>query len=743
MREKQKKIYYFIISQSLNIFSNRCLSNNKYESILYLKNPKLLSDISEVASGGIEIPNIVESTSYHVKSEKKNKVTFKTVEVLDNKKNKVKHKKKARTKIHIDKHFSSAGEDIEFNELKAVPFVKTVKNLKLKKNNKIKINLKSSTNIDQGNLSIVSENSNVREIYINDLLTVKELSIKLNVHSTEIIKWLFLQGISVTINQLLDVSISTLIAKHYNFTILKKDDLPNVVIQNKQSTAQGRSRAPVIILLGHVDHGKTTLLHAIKSDNKLILEAGNITQAIGSYEVFLDNANGVNKLIFIDTPGHEAFVTMRKRGAEITDIIILVVAADDGLKPQTIEAIKHIQSRQLPFIVAINKIDKPEASVNNVKQQLSKYSIYDQDFDSGHCIIGVSALTGQNIDLLLSSLIKLSKTQQLKSDPLQLAEGTILEAHLDKQRGPVAQLLVQNGTLKLGDVIVAANFYGKVKAIHNSLDNKVLSLESTSLANVLCFASVPPIGILFKVVPDEKMAKALVSNYTGDNHISSLLNTRIALDDVYKKGNKSILKQVNIIIKTDVQGSIDAVIHTLSSIPQEKVQINLLLVASGEISLKDIQLASTSNSIILAFNLNVSSNILSQAQKEGLILEKFKVIYDLLDYVKSHMLTLVDIEYEKQILGNAVVKNIFTINKGVVAGCFITHGKLKKNVYFNVTRKNEIQYIGIIDSLKRLKEDAEEVFVNNECGVMCKDYHLWQIEDNLEAYELKPLDKIL
>nr|AYR05871.1 translation initiation factor 2 [Lithothamnion sp.] len=726
------------------IFSNSCLSTNKYESILYLEKPKLLYDLTEDSSNSleIEIPNII-NTSYSMKNEKKSQQNFKSLDTIENKKYKLKQKKKIRSKVHINDDFSDTTEDLELDEIRALPFLRPPKNLKTKKINKNKVIISSDIVPEVADNTNILSSSDGKQIYLDKLLTIQELAEKLNIPSTEIIKWLFLQGISVTINQLLDSSVLTLIAEHYSFVVLQEKIKYNSLKNNNIQQYKGQLRSPVITLLGHVDHGKTTLLNFIRKNKQFNKEAGNITQAIGSYEVILDNKKKIKKLIFLDTPGHEAFISMRKRGVEITDLVILVVSADDGLKPQTIESIDHIRNRNLPFVVAISKIDKIDANIDKVKKQLSALNINDKDSGGTVPIVGVSALTGENIDLLLSNLLILSEAQNLRSDPSQKARGVVLEAYLDKQRGPIAKILVQDGTLIVGDIIVAGSIYGKVKAIENSFKCKVTSIKSTTLAEVLGFPNVPDVGLSFKVVQDEKIAKYQSSNYVASKTISNSLNARIALEAFNINGSNCVAKQVNIIIKTDAQGSIDPIINAFSKIPQEKVQLNILSVASGEISLKDIQLASTSNSIILAFNIKISSAILSSAENAGIIVKYFDIIYDLVDYLKTYMLTFVEIEYTEEVLGHAEVRDVFSINKGVVAGCFVQDGKLKKDAYINVIREGRIVYNGILSSLKRIKEDVEEVLSGNECGLMCTDYNLWQINDQIETYMSQPLEKTL
>lgn len=712
---------------------------NKFQPVLYLKNPKLLSSIINYSSNdksNLDLNNFTgHRLSYFNKNEKTNKFNDKGLDFAEDKKNKSKHKKKVRSKIHIDKNISHIKNELEFNEISPDTLIRNTKNLKTKKNHKYKV-------LRDANKLIINDTPS-NDIYLHDSLTVEELAVKLRVSSTDIIKWLFLQGISTTINQLLDLSISTLVAEHYSFNVLKDKIRVLDDIEKKKKEEVGRLRAPVITLLGHVDHGKTTLLNIIRKDNTLIKEAGNITQSIGAYEVFIDDPRSVNKLIFLDTPGHEAFISMRQIGAGITDIVVLVVAADDGLKPQTIEAINHIKSRKLPFIVVINKIDKFEANISRVKKQLLEFNISTIDSQGNKIIIEVNSLNGYNVDVLLSALITLSEINKLKSDPCCKAEGKILEAYLSKQRGTVAKLLIRNGTLHIGDIIVAGNFYGKVKAIHNSFNQKVQSIESTALADVLCFTEVPIAGLSFTVVDDEKKAKTLISNYTSIDRKIPVLNNRISLDDLQQKGAKTIIKQINLIIKTSARGSIDAIVHALSKVPQEKVQINVLMAACGEVSLKDIELAMTSNSVILIFGLNISSSLLRYAEEKGISIAKFYIIYDLIDYVKQQMLNFINVSYEKRILGYAQVKNLFFVNKKVVAGCLVDSGTLKRNSYFELKRGMKNIYVGSIDSLKRMKEYVDEVSSGNECGVLCKEYNLWQIEDKIECYDLEALEKTL
>ena len=712
---------------------------NRYDSVLILNNPKLLSNIitySQHNEYSINISNIVEnSSSYSNKSDMVNKHNYKTVDFNEGKK--IKNKKKEKNKVYLNKEVLELKHELKFKDFHQTSLVRNTRNSRSKKIYQDK----SISNISDFN----SEETISKEIYLDDLLTVQELSAILGVPTTDIIKWLFLQGISATINQVLDTSISTLVAKNYSFNVLKRSVKKTEKINVFKNKQDGILSTPVVTFLGHVDHGKTSLLKTINKDITYVKERGNITQSISAYEVSLNNNHSINKFILLDTPGHEAFIGMRERGADITDIIVLVVAADDGLKPQTIEALDHIRSRNIPFIVAINKVDKPEADVNKVKQQLKEFHVEDTQKDGWTSIIEVSSLTGYNIDNLLKSLVAIAEVYQWKSNPRQLAEGTILEAYLNKQKGPVAQLLLRNGTLNIGDILVASNLYGKVKAIQNDSKNKILSVQSTALVDVLCFSQVPQVGSTFIVASNEKEAKVIIDKNKNTNisNLSSILNSRISIDDMKQKGANNRIKQINLILKAHTKGALDAIIYTLSKIPQEKVQINLLMATCGDVSFKDVDLAITSKSIILLFELNTTANVLQYAEQKNVAITKFDIIYDLIDYVQNYMLTFINIEYTKKVIGYAKVQSLFTINKGIVAGCLVQSGKLKKDAYFQIIKENSNNYIGSIDSLKRMKDDVDEVNEGNECGILCKDYDLWTLEDSLECYELKPLDKTL
>nr|YP_010985985.1 translation initiation factor IF-2 [Grateloupia asiatica]WOL36903.1 translation initiation factor IF-2 [Grateloupia asiatica] len=740
----------------LNIDYTMCFSMTSKEELLVLKHPKIIYMPAKVNKTGRQqsmkvndtIPSVdQENLPAGSKFDKRNKVSVKQDDITEARKDKVKFKKKLRNKIAINKNdliLVKNSDEVLSEDSLDIALIKQPRNNKHRKKIKSKQNAFEYTLQDSENRSVDSEID--KNIIIDSPLSIQELAIKLNIPEAEIITGLFLKGISVTINQVIDIPMATEVAINYDFNVLNSVSSTNsnyVKPDDDSISDKIIKRPPVITILGHVDHGKTTLLDAIRSSDLVKQEVGGITQAIAGYEVNWSYNSLTEKLIFLDTPGHEAFSSMRLRGAQVTDIVLLVVAADDGLKPQTIESIKYIKNHNLSCIVAINKIDKPDINIFKVKEELAQHDILGEDWGGDIPIIEISALLGKNIDILLSNICLLSELKELKANPFQLAQGTILEANLDKTKGPVANIIVQNGTLKVGDIIISHNVYGKVKAIINSLGVKVEQAKPSSIVELWGFSSVPQAGAAFSVVNSEKEAKQLINKNRkiNDNYsIYKSLNSRVTLDTYNKRAK---LKQLNLIIKADTQGSIEAIINSLSQIPQEKVQINIIAASSGNISDTDIDLAMTSNSLVIAFNSNIPLHLASTAEKLNMILCSFSIIYDLLDYIKSYMLDLIEPEYEKQLIGTAIVQTVFDINKGSVAGCLVSTGKLKQDAAISVYRQNQIVYDGFLNSLKRIKDNVTEVSVDNECGVMCKDYHLWQKQDIIKAYELKQKTKVL
>nr|UAD88848.1 translation initiation factor 2 [Gracilariopsis chorda] len=668
-----------------------------------------------------------------LKLDKKNKNLLKQDDKLKLKKKKVNNidldqqedtfKKKNKNKII----FKSKDNLVNISKIS----LKSSKHKKKQKLNQSQIRKIEIQNLDVNNIN--------KFIVINQPLSIEQLSFKLQIPAAEIITSLFLKGISVTVNQLVDVSIATQIAQQYDFVVNNKND-NNIDYQDKFKTITSSTsinRAPVITILGHVDHGKTSLLDTIRNTNSVIKERGGITQSIGAYEVNWLYNQAYTKLVFLDTPGHEAFSNMRLRCSQVADLIILIVAADDGLKPQTIESIEYILSMKLPCIVAINKIDKSDINIMRVKEQLAQYNLVSEDWGGNISCVDISALKKINIDKLLTTVCSVVESLNLKADPMELAQGSILEAYLDKKKGVVANVIIRNGSLNIGDVIVSGNVYGRVKRMKDSCGNILIKAGPSSILEVLGFHSMPQGGLNFEVVENEKQAKRLIAE-------TKIVNDSNLLDFRLKSYNyKENIKSLNLIIRADTQGTIDAIINAFMQISQNKVQLNVLTSNSGSISDTDINLASNSRALIIAFNINISTNILSKAEKANVSLCQFSIIYDLLDYIQNYMLNLIDPEYSKVLIGKAIVQTVFYIQKGAIAGCLVQSGKLKKDASINIYRNNQLIHESIIVSLKRIKDDVNEVTTNNECGVRCQDDYLWQSQDIIEAYELCEKSKIL
>nr|YP_010198993.1 translation initiation factor 2 [Hydropuntia urvillei]UAD88442.1 translation initiation factor 2 [Hydropuntia urvillei] len=652
-----------------------------------------------------------------------------------------KKKNKNRLIIHSENNLH--------NQLEVSLQSKSNKQRKKDKTNK----QKSNTGIDNNQINqdtVINNNLDLihgyKSVVINNLLTVEQLAMKLDIPSAEIITSLFLQGIPVTVNQIIDIFTATQVAQKYNFKVIDQNYQTKLEKSNKlQAVNSSRSinRAPIVTILGHVDHGKTTLLDAIRNTDVINQEIGGITQAITAYEVNWSHDKEYTKLIFIDTPGHKAFSSMRLRCAQITDIVILIVAADDGLKPQTIEVIDYIIANKLPCIVAINKIDKTDINIYKIKEELAKHNLVNIEWGGEIQFVEVSAIKKINIDKLFTAVCKLLKCLDLKADPTQPAEGIVLEAYLDRSKGIVVNLIILNGNLNVGDIIVSDKSYGRVKKLVNNLGIEVIKANISSIIEVLGFYSIPQTGKYFNVVHSEKEAKNLIQKnklFNKSQNTHNLLSSNLKS---YNYNTKKYTKILNLIIKADTQGTIDALFNLLTQIPQSKVQLNVLNVGLGVISNTDLDLAFSTQALIVAFNTNIPNNTLNKAKKLSINICKFVIIYDFLEYIQDYMLNLIDPEYNKILIGEAIVQTIFSVNKGVAAGCIVRSGKLKKNALINIYRNNQFIHEGVISSLKQLKDDVDEVVINNECGIMCKDYTLWEANDIIKAYELYEKSKVL
>nr|YP_010850632.1 Translation initiation factor 2 [Lophurella hookeriana]WGH13301.1 Translation initiation factor 2 [Lophurella hookeriana] len=734
-----------------------------YDDILLLINPKLLNSVmmrSSSSSSKININSVVKVkddvgsvTSNQSKFDKKHKPNFYEQDSIKLKKSKVKlikNKQKSSDDIEDAKLFVNTSDDLFTQSLLNRSSIKSLKaSSKNKKRYKLKLDPLKYDNVFQDSLQSQQDDNSLqsdKSILLNKPLSINDLSLNINVPEAEIITYLFLnKGISATINDILDLSIIRSIAENYGFNLLESsstkgvDDFITQYVSIKADSLMTIKRAPVITLLGHVDHGKTSLLDSILKTNLVGKESGGITQAISGYEIVWNYKLEQHKLIFLDTPGHESFKKMRLRGAKVTDIALLVIAVDDGLKPQTIEAINYIKDMSLSCIVVITKSDKLSNNLSKIKQDLANYDMLCKEWGGSISVIEVSAINDKNIDLLLSEICMFSNTKNFLADPQELAVGTILETYIDKKQGSIANVLIQNGTLKLGDIIVSENLYGKVKSITDVYSLKIRSSGPSSLVKVLGFTKLPEAGSLFCVLNDEKNAKEYCLKHSNVKQVDialKFLNTRITFDF------SSDTKQLKLIVKADTQGVLEAILDLLSHISQSKVQINIISANFGNISNTDVELAVATNSSILAFNVNISSHIRSLLKKYKINFKVFNIIYDLLQYVQTTMLSLIEPAYEKVLRGKAIVQTVFSMNKGYVAGCLVNEGKLTIKSYIYVYRNNLLVYEGFISSLKRIKSDVEEVSAINECGLMA-NFQSWKDLDIIEAYDLVPKEKTL
>jgi len=722
----------------------------QHPKIVYMDKAKVSSSISKLSSpnditdvGTEELGLILNRT------DKKNKNYSKLTDALEYKKNKIKLKKKVRAKIHINDDDESMGGDSDqsnqskVNQSLALSLMRPANQLK-KISNPGRISYKKNSIVTKHSKkkeTIPSlSSSETTQVILTDPISIENLSSTLSIPPAEIIKFLFMKGISVTVNQVVDIKLAKSIADEYGVTVEDKEHPKVLLRKNESETSKSQEllskRAPIVTVFGHVDHGKTTLLDTIRSSQTAALESGGITQKIEAYQVNVNQS----KIIFLDTPGHEAFASTRLLGVQVTDIGVLVVAADDGLQPQSVEAITYLKDSGIPFVVALNKVDKPESNIDSIKEALAGFEITAAESGGNTPIIAISALKNINIDLLLTTITDIADSNQLQANPNSLASGTILNGYLDKQKGPVAHIIVQNGTLGIGDYITNSNCISKIRSISGQGLEYVNNVGPSSIATISGLSSIPQSGTTFKVLENTKNARKQLAEFQKSKSLNSnqghqKLNTRITLKaPLQNKNTKN--KKVNIVLKTDSDGTIEAIIQSFSNIPQEKVQLNIVSISVGEVNASDVNLASVSNSLMLSFNTNIPSKMSSLALKMNVIIEDFKVIYDLIEYVEKEMLKFVDIDYREQTIGSGVVESVFVVSKGNVAGSIVTEGKLKRNSYIRVHRNDELMHEGRLSSLKRVKEDVEEVSVGNECGVLCNNFDKWQKQDIISSYEL-------
>ena len=575
-------------------------------------------------------------------------------------------------------------------------------------------------------------------------IAVHDLAEKLAVPETDIIKSLFFKGIAANINQILDIPTASMVAEEFGVLVeaVEADAEAKKLTEMLEDTdlENLEQRPPVVTIMGHVDHGKTTLLDSIRKAKVAQGEAGGITQHIGAYHVDVDHNGENQQVVFLDTPGHEAFTAMRARGARVTDIAVLVVAADDGVRPQTIEAIKHAQAAEVPIVVAINKIDKEEAQPDRVKQELTEHNLVPEEWGGETIMVPVSALNGHNLDTLLEMLLLVAEVEDLHANPQRSARGTVIEANLDKARGPVATLLIQNGTLRVGDSLVAGSVFGKVRAMIDDQGNRVKEATPSFAAEVLGLSDVPAAGDEFEVFPDEKEARAVADSRSDEQRLSRLqqamASRRVSLNTISAQAEEGELKELNLILKADVQGSVEAILASLQQLPQKEVQVRVLLAAPGEISETDVDLAAASGAVIIGFNTTLASGARQAADEADVDIRDYDIIYKLLEDIEGAMEGLLEPELVEEALGQAEVRAVFPVGRGAVAGCYIQSGKVVRNCNIRVLRSGEVIFTGNLDSLKRMKEDAKEVNSGFECGIGIDNFNSWEEQDIIEAYRM-------
>jgi translation initiation factor IF-2 len=581
-------------------------------------------------------------------------------------------------------------------------------------------------------------------IVLTEGLTVHELAEQIMVPDTELIKSLFFKGIAANINQTLDIETAKMVAEEFDVIVeteAAQSEAKKVTEMIDAADLENlQRRPPVVTIMGHVDHGKTTLLDAIRKTKVAQGEAGGITQHIGAYHVDVEHAGQSHQIVFLDTPGHEAFTAMRARGTRVTDIAILVVAADDGVRPQTIEAISHAKAAEVPLIVAINKVDKETANPDRVKQELMEHSLVPEEWGGDTIMVPVSARSGENLDTLLEMIVLVAEVEDLQANPDRRARGTVIEANLDKARGPVATLLVQNGTLKVGDSLVAGPVLGKVRAMLDDRLQRVDKATPSFAVEVLGLNDVPAAGDEFEVYPDEKTARAVADKRMSEQRMSRLqqamASRRVTLNTISAQVQEGDLKDLNLLLKADVQGSIEAILAALQQLPQNEVQIRVLLAAPGEISETDVDLAAASGAVIVGFNTTLAPGARQSADRLGVDVRDYDVIYNLLDDIQGAMEGLLDPEMVEETLGQVEVRAVFPVRKGAVAGCYVLSGKVTRNCNLRVVRGGEVVYTGKLDSLKRMKEDAKDVAAGFECGIGIDSFSDWKESDIIDAFRM-------
>ena len=579
-------------------------------------------------------------------------------------------------------------------------------------------------------------------------IVVGDLARALDVSVVDVIRGLVNMGVMVSINQSVDFETATLVANELGIETRPEEEAAPVVEEQPEAELLGakeilwqdedpaklRPRPPVITVLGHVDHGKTSLLDAIRVTNVTAREAGGITQHIGAYQI---EHNG-RKVTFLDTPGHEAFTAMRARGAQVTDVAVLVVAADDGVQPQTIEAISHVKAAKVPIVVALNKIDRPDANPDQVKAQLAEHGVTIEEYGGDTPLVPVSAKTKQGIEDLIEVVLLVADVADLKADPDRPAIGRVIEAHLDKGRGPVATILVQTGTLERGDLVVAGTTFGKVRAMVDDKGKNVGRAEPSRPVEILGLPEVPEAGDVIRAVPDEKAAKALVAQNARERAGSATAERPATLDEMFAQVKEGKAKELKLVLKADVQGSLEAIKGALAKVPQDEVALSVIHDAVGDITESDLTLAAASGAVVIGFNTKMEAPARRVADSTNVDVRQYKVIYELLDDMQKALTGMLEPEMVESTLGHAEVRQIFTSGKTTIAGCMVVDGVIRRGAQARLLRGGTAVYDGKIATLRRIKDDVREVNAGLECGIVLENNNDVQVGDIVECYVVQP-----
>ncbi|MCT4595628.1 MAG: translation initiation factor IF-2 [Anaeromicrobium sp.] len=592
----------------------------------------------------------------------------------------------------------------------------------------------------EGNMNSADDEN---AIGLPESISVKDFCDKIGKSVTEVMTKLVSMGVFATINQEIDFETAETLALEFDVAVklegAEEEEAEYGIEDFEDDPKDLKDRPPVITVMGHVDHGKTSLLDAIRETNVTAKEAGGITQHIGASEVYVDG----KKIVFLDTPGHEAFTSMRARGASITDIAILVVAADDGVMPQTKEAINHAKAAGVPIIVAINKMDKPGSNPDRVKQELSEHGILVEDWGGDTISVPVSALKGEGIDNLLEMIVLAAEMQELKANPNRLGTGVVIEAKLDKSRGPVATVLVQKGNLKVGDPIVAGASFGRVRAMINDKGKNIKKANPSTAVEILGLSDVPNAGDTFNAVKSDKLARQIGEKRKAKFREANLnATTKVSLEDLFMHIQEGEVKELNIIVKADVQGSVEAVKQSLAKLSNNEVKINVIHGGVGTVTESDILLATASNAIIIGFNVRPSSAVSNMAERENVDVRIYRVIYEAIEDVQKAMKGMLDPEFREAVIGKAEVRATFKVpNIGTIAGAYVKEGKMARNAKMRLVRDGIVIFEGDVSSLKRFKDDAKEVQTGYECGIGIANYNDLREGDIIEAYIIEEIKR--